>query len=271
MDELRTALELANDDELQDLTEILFRPKFNPLDYVRGTDPVRVISGDRRAWLDAVERRFRFLAADGFTVLRGESQRISYRQVLVRVCRYLKLKYSPALSTEDLEADIFLNLIQRNWRNIPRPDQDELLGRVVASLSKDPTQPLPLRCNPDSLRILLQGGSVIALSSVARTLVLRQVSRQMAVYWSSVHLAGKAALVLPKQMALQLGRRGIAAGTARYGLARSAFTVLGGMLWAGLILDLGWRSISTNYGRIIPIIFTLAQIRLTRSPAWASA
>jgi len=34
---------------------------------------------------------------------------------------------------------------------------------------------------------------------------------------------------------------------------------------------LGWKAIATNYGRIIPIIFTLAQIRLTRGESLAAA
>ena len=37
-----SALELATDEELQALTELLFRPKFNPLDYFNGLDPAAV-------------------------------------------------------------------------------------------------------------------------------------------------------------------------------------------------------------------------------------
>ena len=67
MDELRAALELATEDELQDLTEILFRPKFNPIDYMNASDPLVVQSQERTVWLNALEDRFRFLAADGVT------------------------------------------------------------------------------------------------------------------------------------------------------------------------------------------------------------
>lgn len=38
MNELRAALELATEEELQDLTEILFRRRLNPLDYL--TTPI---------------------------------------------------------------------------------------------------------------------------------------------------------------------------------------------------------------------------------------
>ena len=29
-------------------------------------------------------------------------------------------------------------------------------------------------------------------------------------------------------------------------------------------MDLGWRAVASNYTRVIPVVFTLAQIRLTR-------
>ena len=111
MDELRTALELATEDELRDLTEILFRPKFNPLDYVRTPNPIEVQSQDRGDWLDTLDDRFRYLGADGVTVLRRQTGQVSYRQILIQVCRYLKLPYAGSMSTTDLEAEIFLSLL----------------------------------------------------------------------------------------------------------------------------------------------------------------
>jgi uncharacterized protein YaaW (UPF0174 family) len=41
-------------------------------------------------------------------------------------------------------------------------------------------------------------------------------------------------------------------------------SLMGSVMWGWLIADLGWKAIATNYSRIVPIIFTLAQIRLTR-------
>jgi uncharacterized protein YaaW (UPF0174 family) len=37
------------------------------------------------------------------------------------------------------------------------------------------------------------------------------------------------------------------------------------------LADIGWKAIATNYTRVIPVIFALAQIRLTRSEAWELA
>ena len=71
-------------------------------------------------------------------------------------------------------------------------------------------------------------------------------------------------------MALQAAKRGMAVNAARYGATRSIFSLLGPVMWGYFIADLGWKAIATNYTRVIPIIFTLAQIRLTRSEeCWA--
>jgi uncharacterized protein YaaW (UPF0174 family) len=56
----------------------------------------------------------------------------------------------------------------------------------------------------------------------------------------------------------------MAINAARYGAARSLLAFVGPALWMWFFADLGWRTVATNYSRVIPVIFTLAQIRLTR-------
>jgi len=136
LDELRTALELATEEELQQLTDILFQRKFNPLDYVHTPEPIDIQCQDRETWLDAIEERFRFLAADGMTVLRGRTREVTYRQALIQVCRYLKIPYSNKFSTTDLEAEIFLSLMRRAWKQLPVPEKQALTVRVQRSLAK---------------------------------------------------------------------------------------------------------------------------------------
>jgi hypothetical protein len=152
MNELRQALELATEEELQDLTELLFRPKFNPLDYLQGQTPEQVQTCDRITWLDALEQRFCFVAADGFTVLQGKTETLSYHQVLVQVSRHLRLRYSPTLSTMDLEAEIFLHLMQQTWKQLPSAEQQALLQRIQNALATAPVEPLPLNCQSDPWR-----------------------------------------------------------------------------------------------------------------------
>jgi uncharacterized protein YaaW (UPF0174 family) len=280
LDELRAALELATEQELQQLTDILFRRKFNPLDYVQTPDPIDIQSQDRDDWLDAIEQRFRFLAADGVTVLRGRTGEVTYRQILIQVCRYLKIPYSAKLSTTDLEAEVFLNLMGRAWKQMPRHEQKALTARVQRSLAKSQlSEPLPVQLQHDPMALLVKGGSALAVSSIVQPLLLQQLARQFAIHFASYQVAketviqGSAAAAAQFQnyVVLQTAKRGMAMSAARYGAIRSVFALVGPAMWAWFFADLGWRAIATNYGRIIPIIVALAQIRLTRAECWEIA
>lgn len=280
MDELRTALELATEEELQQLTQLLFRRQLNPLDYVYTPDPIDVQSQDRSAWLDAIEKRFRFLAADGLTVLRGRAQQVTYRQVLIQVCRYLKFPYSAKLSTIDLEAEVFLNLLRRTWKRLPASEKQTLGDRVRRAIAQTKfAQPLPRSFLKNPICLLLKGGSAIAVSSTLKPMLLQKFAHQFALYFASDRVAkdvlvkgGVAAAARCQQfMTLQGAKQGMALTTARYGATRSILAFVGPALWTWFFADLGWRAVSTNYSRIIPTIFALAQIRLTRSECWEFA
>jgi uncharacterized protein YaaW (UPF0174 family) len=277
LDELRAALELATEEELQQLTEILFCRKFNPLDYVHTPAPIDIQSRDREACLDAIEQRFRYLAADGLTVLKGHTEQVTYRQALIQVCRYLKIPYSNALTTTDLEAEVFLNLIQRSWQKLPASERQTLTLRVQQSLSTlELSQPLPLSIQRDPLSLLVKGGSALAVSSVLQPILLQQIARQFALHFATYQVAKEAlvrggaaaAAQFEGYLAIQTAQRGMAITAACYGAVRSLFAFLGPVLWTWFFADLGWRAISTSYGRIIPTIFALAQIRLTRAECW---
>jgi uncharacterized protein YaaW (UPF0174 family) len=280
LDELRSALELATEEELVQLTDILFRRKFNPLDYVQTPDPIEVQSRDREAWLDAIEERFRFLAADGMTVLRGRSQEFTYRQALIQVCHYLKIPYSKKLTTTDIEAEIFLNLMGRAWKKLPASEKKSLTVRVQRSLAQSNfSEPLPVHLQHNPMSLLVKGGSALAVSSIIKPFLLQQMAHQLAIHFAKYQVAKEAvvrsgavaAAQVESYLALQTARRGMALNAARYGATRSVFALLGPVLWGYFFADLGWRAIATNYGRIIPTIFALAQIRLTRAECWEPA
>ncbi|AFZ31214.1 hypothetical protein Glo7428_2713 [Gloeocapsa sp. PCC 7428] len=278
MDELRAALELATEEELEQLTNILFRRKFNPLDYLHTPEPIEVQSRDRSSWIDAIEQRFRYLAADGMTVLQGRTEQVTYRQTLIRVCRYLKIPFSSSLTTTDLEAEIFLNLLGRAWRQLPAQEQQSLTRRIQRSLAQaSATFPAIVHQNPVAL--LVKGGSALAVSSVLKPILLQQIARQFAVHFASYQVAKQAlvkggtaaAAQFQSHLALQTAQRGMAMSAARYGAVRGVFACVAPALWTWFFADLGWRAIATNYGRIIPTIFALAQIRLTRTEYWQPA
>lgn len=280
LDELRSALELATEDELTQLTQILFCRKFNPLDYLQTPLPVEVQSLDRPLWESSLEERFRYLAADGLTVLRGKAKQFSYRDTLIRVCQFLKVPYAQQMTTLDLETDIFLHLVNQAWQKLPPAEQNNLTRKIQQSLINSPLpEPLPLQIQHNPVNVILKGGGAIAVSSVLRPLLLGRILQQVTVHIAQYQVAKSllvkgglnAASQLQNQLALQTAKQGVLMGTARYGAVRTIFSVLGPALWGLFLADLGWRAIATNYGRIIPVIFTLAQIRLTRETCWQLA
>lgn len=277
MDELRAALELATEDELKHLTQILFCRKFNPIDYWRTPEPIEVQSKDWHLWVDEIDKRFRYLAADGLTVLRGRTQEITYRQTLIQVCLYLKIPYSEQMKTVDIESEVFLHLIGKAWQRLPIDEQKSLRARVVRSLARSKLpEPLPVQLQHDPLNIFIKGGSLVAIGSLIKPWLLQHIARQFALHFASYQTAKNvligggtaAATYFENQLVLQTARQGMAVTAARYGTVRTVFSLLGPVLWGYFVADLGWRAIATNYGRIIPTIFTLAQIRLTRSECW---
>jgi uncharacterized protein YaaW (UPF0174 family) len=193
------------------------------------------------------------------------------------VCHYLKIPYSKKLSTPDLEAEVFLHLLGQAWKHLTQSEQAALTQRVQKALTETrPLKPLPISAQKDPLGWVFKAGSLVAVNSVIKPLILGQIARQFALHFAKYQVAKEALIVggstaaaqFQNYVAIQTANRGMAVTAAKYGLTRSVFSFLGPLLWTWLIADLGWRAISTNYARIIPTIFTLAQIRLTRSD-WA--
>ena len=280
LNELRAALELATEEELQQITQVLFCRRFNPLDYWQTPEPIDVQSQDWHTWIDSLEQRFRYLAADGMTVLRGRTQEFSYRDTVIQVCRYLKIPYSQQMSTTDIEAEIFLHLVDKAFKRLPRKEKQSLTVKIKQSLSRSNLpEPLPVQLQHNPLNIFLKDSSIVAVSSLLKRWLLKHIARQFAIHFAS-YQAAKAAVIkggvavtanLQNKLVLQTARRGMTSAVARYGTVRTVFSLLGPMMWGYFVADLGWKAISTNYSRIIPTIFTLAQIRLTRGEYWAPA
>jgi uncharacterized protein YaaW (UPF0174 family) len=236
-----------------------------------------VQSQNRQAWLDTLESRFRFLAADGITVLRKRTEQVTYRQALVQVCRHLKISYCEELSTVDLEAEVFLHLLGKVWRKLPRQQRQKISSRIQSQLLTSDLPNSVLQLLPtDSLGLIFKAGSVVAVTSVIQPYLLKQIACQFATHLATYQVAKRATLVgtdmasqqIKNYVTAQMARRGMTLSAARYGAVRTVFSIVGPVMWAWFLADLGWRTISTNYGRIIPTIFTLAQIRLTRTECW---
>ncbi|MFN3926378.1 MAG: hypothetical protein ACK4QL_03435 [Pseudanabaenaceae cyanobacterium] len=222
-DELYRALHLATDEELDQIAAVLFKRQFNPLDYLIAPPVEEVQSKSRAELIDAIAERFKFLAADGLTVLRGKAKQIPYRMVLEKVCRYLKVKYKQTQTVQEIESELFLHLIERSWRNLT-PSEQEVLAKPVEG-------ELPQK---DKISLLVKGGTALAITR------------------------------LRSQIATILAKRTAVTALGQYAALRTILGVLTPTLWGLFFADLGWRTIATNYSRIIPVIFIIAQIRLLR-------
>ena len=273
MDELTEVLELATEEELQQITQILFQRRFNPLDYWQTPQPLEIQSQDWDTWIDSIDRRFRYLAADGITVLQGATQEVSYRQILIQVCLYLKIPYSQQMNTTDIEAEIFLHLVEKTWDKLPKSEKRSLQGKIIRSISQSsPPEPLPLKIQHDPIKMLLKGSGIVAISSILKPWLLKHIAKQFALHFAT-YQAAKTALIkggtataigIQSKFALQAAKRSMTVTAARYSAVRTVFSFIGPLMWGCFLADLGWKAIATNYTRIVPIIFTLAQIRLTR-------
>jgi len=273
VDELREVLELASEEEIHQVTQILFCRRFNPLDYWQTPTPHDVQSLDWQTSLDYIENRFRFLAADGFTVLRGQYHSLRYKDILIRVCRYLQISYSRSMDAIALESEIFLHLLQKAWEKMSPREQYSLRQKVINSLANHPQpQPLPVSLQHDPLKILVRGGGLVAVNSLFKPWLLQKIAQQFAIHFATYQVTKntliKGTLATANQLqgyvSLQMAKRGMVMASARYTAVRSFFAFLTPALWACFFADLGWRAIATNYTRIIPVVFALAQIRLTR-------
>ncbi|NJK34889.1 MAG: hypothetical protein HC919_08030 [Oscillatoriales cyanobacterium SM2_2_1] len=267
MNELRMVLDVASDEELHQIADILFRRAFNPLDYFATPSVTEILSWQRHDLIEHLLKRFSFLAADGWLVLKRRTGTLTYRDILVRVTQFLKLPVSHALTVPQMEAEIFLHLMQQAWNKLSPQERDAPQSTIRA---QELHHTLPAEWSNQPWRVLL-GGSAAAVS-IAQPAVMHLLARQVA--WQLARLqigeellkagGGAIAKKIQAQFAVNLAQRGVSQALARQAAARTVFAVITPALWGLFLADLGWRAIATNYGRVIPVIFTVAQIRLLR-------
>jgi uncharacterized protein YaaW (UPF0174 family) len=268
MDDFIAALHLASDEELGQIAQILFQRGLNPLDYLTLPPVVQVQSLDREELIKQIHDRFLFLAADGMTVLRGQTKQLNYRDILKKVFWHLQMPCGPGVSTLELESALYLKLLERSLAKLPaaeRQDLDRELAQAVQTVDI-PGQHRPI------MGLVAKGTGVLALTAMVQPAVLHLLARRVAWYFATYQVsrealkAGGVALAqrIQAYFSSLLAKRGMAIAAARYAAVKGIFSFISPALWGLFLADLGWRGIATNYGRIIPVIFLVAQIRLLR-------
>ncbi|XP_021801039.1 uncharacterized protein LOC110745260 [Prunus avium] len=285
--ELRYVLELATDSELYELERILFGPSyFSPLlksimsrtnvDYAMIEEDLE----EREEFLSTLESQFLFLAADARSTLRG--WRPSYRNVLLAVRKELNIPCSSKLSTEDLEAEIFLHLL----RDYSSEESGSFQGLLEFSEPSDAQHSLQLglsqwkvqaltalKVSATELRsMFLKGGGIFTLAKIYQ-LLARKLSGKVFLEAANYQLKSDfvrkggqlAAINLESRAAFLAAKQGFAGATSRYLGLRSVMALLGPVLWGTFLADVVIQMLGTDYARILRAIYAFAQIRITRT------
>ncbi|XP_044465065.1 uncharacterized protein LOC123195444 isoform X3 [Mangifera indica] len=272
--ELRLVLELATDSELYELERILFGPSyFSPLlkSLTNGADVDHVMIEEdleeREGFIAALESRFLFLAADARSTLRG--WRPSYRNVLLAVRKELNIPCSSKLSTEDLEVEIFLHLLQEYaseesgvfpglWENSKASD---IQNTLELGLSHWKVQGLAfMKVGAAELKSMILklarrlSGKVFL--EAANYLIKKEVLKKGG-QLAAINLESRAALLAAKQ--------GLAGAATKYLGFRSMVAFLGPIMWGTFLADVVIQMLGTDYARVLRAIYAFAQIRITRT------
>ncbi|KAL0927124.1 hypothetical protein M5K25_001283 [Dendrobium thyrsiflorum] len=285
-EELRLVLELATDEELFELENILYGPSyFSPLLKSIASKPdvdYTLEEADyqqREDYITHLESRFFFLAADARSTIRG--WRPSYRNVLLGVRRKLKVSCSNKLSTEDLEVEIFLHLLQEYssqenssissvWEGAKLANG----GSLSVGLSQWKIQLLAVvKTGAKEFQdVILKGGGMLTLSRILQLLSSRfsgKMIMEAANYEIKREIIKRggqmAAINLESRAALLAARKGLAGAASKYLGLRSLMVFLGPLLWGTFLADVVIQSLGTDYARVLRAIYAFAQIRLTRT------
>ncbi|KAL9265880.1 hypothetical protein AKJ16_DCAP11380 [Drosera capensis] len=252
--ELRKVLELATYSELYELERILFGPSyFSPLiksiwggaefDHIMIEEDLQ----ERDNFIDALESRFLFLAADARSTLRG--WRPSYRNVLLDLRKKLNVPCSSKLPTEDLEVEIFVHFFL--------DESAQSKGDAAA-----------LRVGTAELQsMLMKGGHAFAFLKMSNT-VLRGFSSKMILNAAKgeiekelVRKAGQLASInLEKQIGSLAARKGLARIATRFLGLRSLSSLLGPLMLGTLLADAVILMLGTDYARVLQAIYVIAQM-----------
>jgi uncharacterized protein YaaW (UPF0174 family) len=163
------------------------------------------------------------------------------------------------MPTTEIEAEIYLHLVNKAWKRLP-PSEQKSLSIQIQKRSRDShtPQPLPVHLQHNPLDIVLKGSSVIAVNSILKPILLKHIAGQFALHFVR-YQGAKTALVqggtIVNQIALQTAKQGMTRAAACYGAVRTVLSLVKPALWGWFIADLGWKAIATDYWSDYPDYF----------------
>ncbi|XP_020396220.1 uncharacterized protein [Zea mays] len=240
--ELRLVLELATDEELMEVEEILygtsyFSPLLKSIARRPNSDGVVVLDDieERDHFISKLESRFLYLAADARFVM---------RDVLLRVRKKIGVQCSSKLCTADLEAEIFLHLVNEYsshqkdrlsfpWDKRKSPNNISSLGANKWKMLTDVAWRIGTKGMESTF---LKGGSALTMKTIYESLANRltgKLLKEAANYKIKKELVKQggrlAAVNLESRAGLLAARQGLVRAASRYVGLRSVVTFLGPM------------------------------------------
>lgn len=294
--ELWEVLDLCSDEELETIYDVLFGASpFSPVvkSMVKEDEPPLLQLRGRTSIMHKIESRFRFLAADSTATMRGK--RPSYREALLLIRDRLEVQCSSNLTTPDLEAEIFLHVLQNCVEYVQAEgDPDPLAAAAVAYADGDGMSSVPSdtpRSNwterltapfkfggRDLLPSAVKLGSAVTITAVMKR-TAAQLGRQLLGHHARYQAVAKAATSTAaqgmlsqwqRQAALAAAQRGLTSATLRYSAVRGALSFIGPMMWAWLAFDLVRAAVGTDYARVVRAVYIMAQVRLVATQGWSN-
>ncbi|KAJ9531628.1 hypothetical protein QJQ45_021777 [Haematococcus lacustris] len=218
-----------------------------------------------------IEARFRFLAADSNSLLRGA--RPSYREALLAIRERLGVRCSSNLSTFDLETELFLHILQHCVEHVQGPGD---LGGAheAAAVALQEGDGMSQQSEPSSSSSHEGGGAWGAWAQRFTAPIrfgLDELGPALVKLGSAYDGVGASALgavarggggavasAWGRQAALEAAQKGLTVATARYSAVQpllaeqGMLSFLGPVMWGWLAVDLALKSIGTDYARITP-------------------
>ncbi|KAJ1289890.1 hypothetical protein BS78_02G199700 [Paspalum vaginatum] len=254
--ELRLVLELATDEELMEFEEILygtsyFSPLLKSIARRPNSDNAVVLDDieERDLFISKLESRFLYLAADARSIIRG--WRPSYRDVLLGVRKKLGVQCSSKLSTTDLEAEIFLHLVNEYsshqkspvsfpWDKQKSPEEISSLGVNKWKVLTDAAWRIGAKGLESTF---LKGGSALTVKTIYESLASRLSGKMLMeaanyeIKKEIVKQGGRLAAVnLESRAGLLAAKQGLTRAASRYVGLRSVMTFLGPILLCSIYL-----------------------------------
>ncbi|MQM00288.1 hypothetical protein Taro_033019 [Colocasia esculenta] len=209
------------------------------VDYILDFEDVE----SRESFIELLESRFLFLAADARSTLRG--WRPSYRDVLLRVRRKLGVPCAGRLPTEDLEVEIFLHLLNENSSKSQISGLFCNLNSFGVSSNQASLEVGHNKWKVDVLaavnvgakefqQMVLKGGGILTVAKLYQ-LLARKLSGKVIMEAANYQIKNEmikrggqfAALSLESRTALLAARQGFARAASRYLGFRSVMMLLG--------------------------------------------